>query len=202
MYKYVKRLFDILFGLIGLIVLIPLSIGAKVVLLLTGKNTKIFYRQRRIGKDGKVIRIFKFRSMVLNAEEMLEELLKEERYQKEWGENQKFEDDPRITKFGRYLRKTSLDELPQLINVLLGDMSLVGPRPLVEGELEAHGGSPLYWKVKPGITGWWASHGRSDIGYDERLEMEYYYIRNLSFKLDCICIFKTIASVLTAKGAK
>ena len=202
MYIYFKRFFDIVSGLIGLIVLIFLSIGAKVVLLLLGQNTRIFYRQERIGKDGKIIKIFKYRTMVLNADEVLEELLKDEKYQKEWEENQKFEDDPRITKFGKYLRKSSLDELPQFINVLLGDMSLIGPRPLVEGELEAHGGSTLYWKVKPGITGWWASHGRSDLSYDERLEMEYYYIRNMSFKLDCICIYKTILSVIRGKGAK
>ena len=202
MYIYLKRLFDIVISLVGMTVLIPLSIAAKVVFLLKGQNTTIFYRQERIGKDGKIIKIYKFRSMVVNADEMLEELLKEERYQKEWEENQKLEDDPRITKFGHFLRKTSLDELPQLINVLKGDMSLVGPRPLVEGELEAHGGSKLYWKVKPGITGWWASHGRSDISYEERLEMEYYYIRNQSFRLDCICLLRTVMAVVSGKGAK
>jgi undecaprenyl-phosphate galactose phosphotransferase len=99
------------------------------------------------------------------------------------------------------LRKSSIDELPQILNVLKGDMSIVGPRPLVEGELEDHGGSKLYWKVKPGITGWWGSHGRSDVSYDERLELEYYYIRHLSFKLDVICFFKTITTVIRHKGA-
>lgn len=202
MYIYLKRLFDIVISLICMMVLIPLSIAAKVVLLLKGQNTKIFYRQERIGKDGRIIRIYKYRTMVVNAEEMLEELLKEEHYQKEWEEKQKLEDDPRITRFGRFLRKTSLDELPQLINVLKGDMSLVGPRPLVEGELEAHGGSKLYWKVKPGITGWWACHGRSDINYKERLEMEYYYVNNCSLKLDIICIYKTVIAVWEQKGAK
>lgn len=202
MYIYLKRLFDIVISLICMMVLIPLSIAAKVVLLLKGQNTKIFYRQERIGKDGRIIRIYKYRTMVVNAEEMLEELLKEEHYQKEWEEKQKLEDDPRITRFGRFLRKTSLDELPQFINVLKGDMSLVGPRPLVEGELEAHGGSKLYWKVKPGITGWWACHGRSDINYKERLEMEYYYVNNCSLKLDIICIYKTVIAVWEQKGAK
>ena len=118
MYIYFKRFFDIVSGLIGLIVLIFLSIGAKVVLLLLGQNTRIFYRQERIGKDGKIIKIFKYRTMVLNADEVLEELLKDEKYQKEWEENQKFEDDPRITKFGKYLRKSSLDELPDRKSVV------------------------------------------------------------------------------------
>ena len=94
-----------------------------------------------------------------------------------------------------------MDELPQLLNVLKGDMSIVGPRPLVEGELEEHGGSKLYWKEKPGITGWWGNHGRSDVDYEQRLELEYYYIRNISFKLDVICIFKTITAVLNHEGA-
>ena len=116
--------------------------------------------------------------MVPNADEILKELLKNEAYRKEWEENQKFEHDPRITKAGQVLRKTSIDELPQLINVLTGDMSLVGPRPLVEGELEQHGGLKIYNKVKPGITGWWACNGRSNIDYRERLELEYYYVNS------------------------
>ena len=150
------------------------------------------YQQERVGKDGRIIKIYKFRSMVVDSQEQLEELLKGEHYRMEWEETQKIEDDPRITKIGHYLRKTSLDELPQLLNVIKGDMSLVGPRPLVPGELQLHGGSPLYWQVKPGITGWWASHGRSDINYKERLEMEYYYVNNCSLKLDIICIYKTV----------
>jgi len=162
----------------------------------------IFFKQERIGKDGKPFVIYKFRSMVHNAEELLEELLKDDKYKNAWDENQKLENDPRITKIGRYLRKSSLDELPQILNVLKGEMSIVGPRPLVEGELEAHGGSKLYWKVKPGITGWWASHGRSDVDYDERLKMEYYYIRNMSFKLDLICIYKTFIAVIKHKGVE
>ena len=201
MYENVKRLFDVAIGLMGLIVLVPLSILVKFSFLSLRDKGSVFYTQRRVGKDGKVFHIYKFRSMVQNADEILEELLKDENYRREWEENQKIDDDPRITPLGKYLRRTSLDELPQLLNVLKGDMSLVGPRPLVEGELEMHGGSELYWEVKPGITGWWASHGRSDISYEERLEMEYYYIRNCSLKLDFVCIFKTVFGVLTAKGA-
>lgn len=202
MYKYIKRIFDILFSLTGIIVIIPLSIIIKLLFLCTGDFDNIMYRQRRVGKDGKIIEIFKYRTMVKNADELLEDLLKDDRYKKEWEETQKLENDPRITKIGKLLRMSSLDELPQCINVLMGDMSLVGPRPLVEGELELHGGTELYWKIKPGITGWWATHGRSDIDYKERLELEYYYIRNQSLKLDLICILKTIGVVLKQEGAK
>ena len=182
--------------------MIPLSIIIKLLFLFSGDRGQIIYRQRRIGKDGKIIYIYKYRTMVENADEQLERLLKDERYKTEWEETQKLENDPRITKVGKMLRITSLDELPQCINVLLGEMSIVGPRPLVKGELEQHGGSKLYWTVKPGITGWWATHGRSDIDYKERLELEYYYIKNQSLKLDIICIFKTIGVVLKHDGAK
>lgn len=202
MYLLFKRLFDILFGVCGLVLLLPVCAFLKIVLLFTGDRGKLLYQQERVGKDGRIIKIYKFRSMVVDSQEQLEELLKGEHYRREWEETQKIEDDPRITKIGHYLRKTSLDELPQLLNVIKGDMSLVGPRPLVPGELQLHGGSPLYWQVKPGITGWWASHGRSDINYKERLEMEYYYVNNCSLKLDIICIYKTVIAVLEQKGAK
>ncbi len=171
-YLMVKRFFDIICGLVGVILLIPIAVGVKIAYLASGDTAKIFYRQKRVGQNGKIIRIWKFRSMVPNAGEILQEMLKEERYRKEWEENQKFENDPRITKVGNILRKTSIDELPQLLNVLAGDMSLVGPRPLVEGELAFHDGLKLYEKVKPGITGWWGCNGRSNIDYDERLELE------------------------------
>ncbi len=201
MYIYIKRLFDIIFGFLGLLLLFPICILVKLSFLYRGDKGSMFFKQERIGKDGKPFMIYKFRSMVHNAEELLEDLLKEEKYRKEWEENQKIENDPRITRMGSLLRKSSLDELPQLLNVLKGDMSLVGPRPLVDGELEDHGGSKIYWKVKPGITGWWGSNGRSNVDYDQRLEMEYFYIQNISFKLDLICIFKTIAAVISHKGA-
>lgn len=202
MYIYIKRLFDIIVALLSLLLFVPISILVKISFLSLKDKGGIFFKQERIGKDGKPFVIYKFRSMVHNAEELLEELLKDDKYKNAWDENQKLENDPRITKIGRYLRKSSLDELPQILNVLKGEMSIVGPRPLVEGELEAHGGSKLYWKVKPGITGWWASHGRSDVDYDERLKMEYYYIRNMSFKLDLICIYNTFIAVIKHKGVE
>ena len=201
-YIWLKRFFDILCGLIGLIVLIPLSIIVKIAYLSKGDKKSIFYTQERVGKNGEIIKIYKFRSMVANADEVLKELLKDEKYRKEWEETQKFENDPRITKVGNFLRKTSLDEIPQLINVLKGDMSLVGPRPLVVGELEAHDGLKLYNSVKPGITGWWGCNGRSNLDYRTRLELEYYYVKNCSLYLDGICILKTILAVLKRDGSK
>ena len=112
-------------------------------------------------------------------------------------------EEDQVTKVGAFIRKTSLDELPQFINILKGDMSLIGPRPLIKGELDEHGGNhEIYESVKPGITGWWAANGRSDISYDERLELEYYYVKHQGFKIDIMCIFKTIKIVLKCTGAK
>ena len=202
-YFSIKRLFDIFCSLIACIVLIPVTIILKILFILTGDFKPIFYKQKRIGKNGKFIYIYKFRSMVWNADEVLKELLKQPKYKKEWKENQKFENDPRITKLGKFIRKTSLDELPQFINVLKNDMSMIGPRPLVEGELDEHKGNhELYEKVKPGITGWWAANGRSATTYKKRLELEYYYVENCSLLLDIKCIFKTIKAVLFKTGAK
>lgn len=202
LYLGVKRVIDIICGLIGVIVLLPITAVVKLVCVASGDKAKIFYRQKRVGQHGRIIKIWKFRSMVPNADEVLKELLKDPKYKAEWEENQKFEDDPRVTKIGSVLRKTSIDELPQLINVLFGQMSLVGPRPLVEGELEMHGGLKLYQKVKPGITGWWGCNGRSNTDYKERLELEYYYVRNCSLYLDILCIFKTAWAVLKKDGAR
>lgn len=128
-------------------------------------------------------------------------MLKDEKYRKEWEEKQKFENDPRITKVGHFLRRTSLDELPQFLNVLSGNMSLVGLRPLVEGELEQHDGLKIYQKVKPDITGWWCCNGRSNIDYRERLELEYYYVKHCSLYLDLLCIFCTVLVVFRKDGA-
>lgn len=203
LYPMIKRIFDIICSLIGLIFIIPIGICIKIAYLLSGDTKSIFYYQERIGKNGKIIHIYKFRSMVPNADEVLEELLKEKKYKKEWDENQKFKNDPRITKIGDILRKTSLDEVPQFINVFLGDMSMIGPRPLIRGELDAHNGNhEIYESIKPGITGWWACNGRSSTSYEERLNLEYYYINNFSLLLDIKCIFKTIAAVLFRSGAK
>lgn len=202
-YSFIKRSFDIIISGFGCLALLPVAIGVKVGSLLTGDTKTIFYKQKRVGRDGKLIYIYKFRSMVPNADEVLKELLKKPKYKKEWEKNQKFENDPRITKIGKILRITSLDELPQFINVLKGDMSLIGPRPLIEGELDAHGGDHvLYESVRPGVSGWWAANGRSATTYEKRLELEYYYCKNCSISLDVECMLLTIKAVLLKDGAK
>lgn len=203
LYFSVKRVVDIICALFGILALIPIAIGIKICYLTAGDKKSIFYKQKRIGKDGKPIYIYKFRSMVYNADEVLEKLLKDPEYKKEWDLKQKFENDPRITKIGNILRKTSLDELPQFINVIKGDMSMIGPRPLIEGELDAHNGNhTIYESVRPGISGWWASNGRSATTYERRLELEYFYCENCSLILDIKCIFLTIVAVLFKEGAK
>lgn len=150
----VKRIIDICFGIVGVILCMPIALIVKISYLMKGDKKSIFFKQRRVGKGGKIIEIYKFRTMVYNAEEILKEMLKDPIYKAEWDENQKFKNDPRITPIGKILRRTSIDEFPQFINVLKGDMSLIGPRPLVENELSDHGGARLYQRVKPGITGW------------------------------------------------
>lgn len=201
-FLWVKRMFDIIFGLLGCVILVPLTIGVKIAYLASGDKNGIFYTQDRIGENGRHIKILKYRTMVTDADKKLDDLLKNESNLKEWQENQKLKDDPRITSVGKFLRRTSLDEFPQFINVLKGEMSIVGPRPLVAGELEAHNGLKLYRRVKPGITGWWACNGRSNIDYHERLDLEYYYIKHFSLYLDILCILRTIAAVFKKEGAE
>lgn len=203
LYFGVKRLFDILIALIGCLFLLPVILIVKISYLLHKDFDSIFFRQKRIGKNGKEFKLYKFRSMVPNADEVLKELLKDPKYKEEWDLNQKFEHDPRITSMGNILRKTSLDELPQFINILIGDMSLIGPRPLVPGELDSHNGNhELYESVRPGISGWWAANGRSATTYERRLELEYYYVQHCSLILDIRCVFRTIKAVIFKTGAK
>ena len=201
-YLIAKRILDVVFSSIMIILTLPVFLIIMLLIHLED-GSKAIYKQKRIGKKGKIIKIYKFRSIVINAEEVLKEMLKDEKNRVEWQMYQKFSDDHRITKIGKILRKTSLDELPQLFNVLKGDMSFIGPRPLVVGELDDHNGDhEIYESVTPGITGWWASHGRSDTTYDERLKLEYYYIQNISFILDVKCFWATIKAVLLRNGAK
>lgn len=203
LYFGVKRLFDILIALIGCLFLLPVILIVKISYLLHKDFDSIFFRQKRIGKNGKEFKLYKFRSMVPNADEVLKKLLKDPKYKEEWDLNQKFEHDPRITSMGNILRKTSLDELPQFINILIGDMSLIGPRPLVPGELDSHNGNhELYESVRPGISGWWAANGRSATTYERRLELEYYYIQHCGLILDIRCVFRTIKAVIFKTGAK
>ena len=203
LYAFVKRVFDIIMGLVGLIVLVPLTIVIKMAYMCSGDFHPIFYAQDRVGKDGKLFQIYKFRSMVWDAEEQLQKLLNYKKYKKQWKEFQKLDNDPRITMVGRVIRRGSIDEIPQFLNVLFGQMSLIGPRPLVPGELKEHkGDEKKYCSVKPGITGYWATRGRSDNDYEDRLKMEYFYIENQCFSLDVKIFFRTIRTVIRSDGAK
>ena len=177
----------------------PLFIVLAILVKLDSKGP-IFFSHKRIGKNGKIIGIYKFRSMVSNSEEIFKNFTEEQK--KEFEKNFKLDDDPRITKIGGFLRKTSLDELPQLLNIIKGDMSVVGPRPIVRAEVEKYGVcADKLFSVKPGLTGFWQANGRSDTTYEERVQMDMYYIDNRSFLLDIRIILKTVISVIRKEGA-
>ena len=201
-YFILKRIMDICFGIVGIIIIIPCSVIIKILFLLNKDFYPMFYIQNRVGKNGKIFKIFKFRTMVYRADKNLDEMLKNnKKFHYEFKKSQKIFYDPRVTKVGRILRKFSIDELPQFINVLLGNMSLIGPRPLVEGELKKHNGKKsIYESVKPGMTSWWVANGHSHKNYKKRLELEYYYINNISFILDVKCFFKTILLLFKRNG--
>ena len=198
-----KRSIDILGGICGTLLLIPLTVIIWIANKLSKDNGPIFYTQTRIGKDGKLFKMYKYRSMVVGADEILERYLEEnEEARKEYKEYKKLRNDPRITKIGKILRKTSLDEFPQFINVLKGEMSLVGPRPYLPREKEEINGFFKYiTSCKPGITGLWQTRGRSNTTFTDRLtmDMEYYY--NNSLKQDIKLIYKTIRNVAKKEGA-
>ncbi len=198
-----KRLIDICGALVGIAILLPLTVVVAIINFVNKENGPLFYSQKRIGKDGKYFKMYKFRSMVVGADEILKKLLEEnEDLRKEFEETRKLQDDPRITKVGRFLRKTSLDEFPQFINVLKGEMSLVGPRAVIDGEIEKFGEhKEEVLSVKPGITGYWAANGRSNTSYDERVEMETFYANNISILLDIQILLKTVISVIKKEGA-
>ena len=204
LYFGVKRLFDILIALIGCLFLLPIIIIVKISYLLHKDFDSIFFRQKRIGKNGKEFNLYKFRSMVPNADEVLKELLKnDEAARKEYKVNKKLKNDPRVTSMGKILRVTSLDELPQFINIFKGEMSLVGNRPYLPREKEDMG---LYYndiiKTKPGLSGLWQVMGRSNTTFEERLKLEQYYSNNFGFRIDIKIFFKTFGVVLKHKGAK
>ena len=197
-----KRLFDILFGIIGVILTIPFILVIKISYILNKDYSSIFFTHKRIGKNGKEFKMYKFRTMVPNAEELLKEMLKNKKYLNEWKEYHKFENDPRITKVGKIFRKLSLDELPQFINILIGDMSLIGPRPLIQEEVDDYKKKKkILLSIKPGLTGWWACHGRSCTSNKKRQDLELYYVKNCSFILDIKTFFLTIVKVLKREGA-
>lgn len=203
-YEVVKRTIDIIGSLVGIVFLAPITIIIYIVRFILRENDgPLFYSQKRIGQNGEYFKLYKYRSMCKDAEDKLAIYLAEnEEARKEFSENQKLQNDPRITKLGNVLRKTSLDELPQVINILKGDMSFVGPRPIVDGEIEKYGDlRNKFLSVKPGLTGYWQVNGRSNTTYEERIEMELYYVDNKSLWLDIKILFKTFISVLKKEGA-
>lgn len=201
--KFIKRFIDILAGIVGVITLLPLMVYVKYKYVKSGDYDNIMFSQYRIGKNGKLIKIYKFRSMIPNAEKELERLMKEDpKIKEEYLTNKKLKDDPRITPVGHFLRKTSLDEWPQFINVLKGEMSFIGPRPYLPREKEDMG---QYYdsiiKLKPGVTGMWQANGRSDVEFSYRCKLDDYYYHNWSIWLDFTIMYKTVKSVVYGKGS-
>lgn len=197
-----KRLLDFILSLIGLIVLSPLFLLLAIIVSVSSKGPA-FYRQARYGKDGTMFWALKFRSMVPNADQILADYLAAHpEYLFEWQRDHKLRNDPRITRIGKWLRRLSLDELPQLLNVLAGQMSLVGPRPIVKAEIEKYGRRyGIYSRVRPGITGLWQVSGRNNTTYDERIALDEYYVHNWSVWFDAYLLLRTVKTVLKREGA-
>ena len=203
-YIGIKRTIDVIGSLVGMVLLVPATIAIYIAQKISKEdNGPLFYKHIRYGKNGKQFKLYKFRSMCMNADEKLKEYLKSnEEARKEFEENQKLQHDPRITKLGNFLRKTSLDELPQMLNILKGEMSFVGPRPVVKREIEKYGeNKEKLLSVKPGLTGYWQVNGRSNTTYEERMNMELYYVDNCSLWLDIKIFFKTFIAVFKKEGA-
>lgn len=198
-YVFMKRLMDIVGALCGLIFLSPVFIIVAVLIKLEDSQGPVFFKQIRVGKDEKEFGMYKFRSMVTDAEEKLKDLLQHNEVS---GAMFKMKEDPRVTKVGKFIRKTSIDELPQLINVLKGEMSLVGPRPPLSREVKEYTTyDKQRLKVTPGCTGLWQVSGRSNIGFEEMVELDLSYIQNRNLLLDIKIIFKTVGVLLGSKDA-
>ena len=210
--RIVKRVFDVIGATFGLILLSPILMGLALILKLNDPAGPVLYGHRRLSRAGREVYVMKFRSMkwaystgsgrpYKTAEAAFEALGRLDLV-KEFAKHQKVTDDPRVTRFGHWLRRTSLDELPQLLNVLHGDMSLVGPRPIIPAELERYGDhGASFLALKPGITGLWQISGRSDLGYDQRVKLDIYYIENWSLLLDLKILIKTVFTITRGRGA-
>jgi exopolysaccharide production protein ExoY len=202
-HNFFKRSFDILFSLSAILLLAPLFIGIMLAIRLSSKGKSV-YSHERIGRGGKIFRCFKFRTMYKDADPRLKELLAHDpELREEWDRTHKLRQDPRVTKVGAFLRKTSLDELPQFWNVLKGDMSVVGPRPVVQAEILKYFGpkAAKVFSIRPGLTGIWQVSGRSDTSYGRRILLDELYVDSRSFILDLKLIFKTIKIMFSCKGA-
>lgn len=201
-YLIAKRYIDIVFALLGLIVLSPIFLIVYILLKVDSPQSPAFFKQQRVGRNGKTFDIYKFRSMVPNAEEILKS--NQALYDKYVANGYKLptKEDPRITKLGAFLRRSTIDELPQFWNMLIGDMSLVGPRPIVAEELKEYGDQvALFLSVRPGALGLWQASGRSLIEYPERTQIELEYVANAGFWYDISIVFRNIIAIFKSKGA-
>lgn len=201
--RFLKRTMDILGGLAGILILFPLTLTVAIIHVFSKDNGPLFYSQKRIGRNGKSFSMYKFRSMIVGADDALVKLLAANpEANEEYKQFKKLKDDPRVTKIGAFLRKTSLDEFPQFLNVLKGEMSLVGPRPYLERESDEMGNYyPVVIKHKPGITGLWQVSGRSDVSFKDRLDLDLEYDNEFSVVNDVKILFKTVINVLKHEGA-
>ena len=202
MYLIFKNIFDFLFAIVFIVSFSPLFIFI-IFLLKFFSNTDVFFIHKRIGKNGNLFSLYKFRTMKHSRYEILSDYLKNNPEQKKyWKENQKLKNDPRVTRIGYFLREYSLDELPQVLNVLKGDMSFIGPRPIVEEEKNKYGDKLVYYnRVKPGLSGLWQVSGRNNTSYNERVKFDCMYVSNISFFNDVKIFFKTIFVIIIKKGA-
>lgn len=199
-YDFIKRSFDIIASFCALIIFSPVYLIISILVKLDSDGP-VFFKQERYGYRGSIIKIYKFRTMVINAEELLKKLSPEQK--KEFQENFKLDNDFRITKIGRILRSTSLDELPQLFNILKGDMSFVGPRPVIKKEIVKYGDyADKFLSVKPGLTGYWQVNGRSNTTYEQRIKLDMKYIDKRNLLMDLKIILKTVIVVFQKVGAK
>lgn len=199
-YFFFKRCFDIALSLVALIVLIIPILIIALIIRIDSPGASI-YVHRRIGKNGKDLLLLKFRSMYMGADEMIDDFTPKQKL--EWEENFKLENDPRVTRVGKFLRRTSLDELPQIINILKGELSFVGPRPIVQDELDKYGeNKEKFLSVPPGLTGYWQAYARSSCTYEQRMDMELFYVENANFLWDIKIIFATFGAVFSGRGAR
>lgn len=200
--RFCKRSTDLIFGIIGCLALLPLTIIIKLAYVLSGDFHSIFYTQDRIGRNGKIFKLYKFRSMVPNADKELKKLLRKKEYSDEWDKYKKLQNDPRITKVGKIIRRLSIDEMPQFINILTGKMSLVGNRPYLPREKED---MSYYYddivSTKPGLISLWAINGRNNLDFVSRLKLERYYSKNVNPILDIKILILSVFVVIKGKGA-
>ena len=199
---FLKRAADLFLSLLSLVFTFPLFLLFSLIIWIDSPGP-VLYKQTRMGKGGKLFNIYKFRTMVVGADKKLQDLLAaDENLRDEFERYHKLQDDPRVTRVGRFLRKTSFDEFPQILNVIKGEMSWVGPRAYLPAELEKMGDSAaIIHRVTPGLTGWWQVMGRHSVSFKERLKLDEYYISNFSLLMDVFILFKTFYIVLSGRGA-